>query len=341
LSAAAKKTESGRARLKQVYLICGSDEAKVELAARRLRRRVAEDSGTDINIDMFDAGHDPAAAVLRAADTPPFGETVRLVMVENVGRWQKADKDEIAAYLEDAPGYSCLALVGSGLRKNEALYKAVAAAGEILAYDAPRVSDMPAWIIEQARHRRLKLEMPEARRLLAIAGTSQRLIHGELDKLAAYKGVGMEPGGGKGAVKVEPEDIDAVCWVSAEARVWDLTDAIGARDQKAAFLHLEELLADRNEPASVFYTIARHLKRLSQVTAARELGEDPARAAAALGMKPYPAKKLAAQSADFTSEGLRRALAVFSRLDLDLKGGSELRPDLSLELALARVMEGL
>jgi DNA polymerase III delta subunit len=58
-------------------------------------------------------------------------------------------------------------------------------------------------------------------------------------------------------------------------------------------------------------------------------------------MKPYPAKKLAAQSADFTSEGLRRALAVFSRLDLDLKGGSELRPDLSLELALARVMEGL
>ncbi len=337
--------------LEPVYLITGSDEPKVELAARRLRRRVIDDSGTDLNIDIFDAGRDGATAVLQAADTPPFGDAIRLVMVNNIGQWRKADKDTVAAYLASPPDYCCLALVGAGLRKNEALYKAVAAAGDILAYDAPRASDLPAWVMEQARRHRLKMEPPEARRLIALAGTEQRVIMAELDKIAAYKGMGTGAGkgagksgaGGSGKVKgkVRMEDIEAVCWVSTDAKVWDLTDAIGARDSEATFMHLEELLGDRNEPGSVFFIVARHLKRLSHVTSALEKGEDPARAAAGLGMKPYPARKLAGQSANFTSAGLKRALRIFSDLDVDLKGGSELRSDLSLELAVARVLEEL
>ncbi|MBE0429332.1 MAG: DNA polymerase III subunit delta [Thermoleophilia bacterium] len=316
-------------RLKPVYLITGTDTPKVETAARRLRDRVSEDSGTDINIDIFDALDHSAGHVIQAASTLPFGEGVRLVMAMNIGAWNKPDKDELAAFLACPPEYACIALVGAGLRKTEGLYRAVEAAGEVLVFTAPTPANFPRWTQEQAEIRGLKLGAGEARRLVALSGPDQRAIAIELDKLAAYAGRGA----------VEMEDIEALCWVSPEARIWDLTDALGTRNREAVFRHLERLLADGTAPASVFFSLAKHLKQLSQVVAARERGEEAAASAAALGLKPFPAKKIAGQSRNFTGSGVRRAIAVFSDLDADMKGRSELRPDFALELAICRVLD--
>lgn len=322
-------TRNKKSALKPVYLITGSDETKVETAARRLRDRVVSDSGTDLNVDVFDASRDSAHAVMQAASTPPFGEGPRLVMVTGIGAWHKTDKDIISAFLAEPADYCCLALVGGGLRKNEALYRAVKDKGQVLTYDAPRQSDLPAWAMDQARKRGLDLEIHGARRLIAMAGTDQRTIITELEKLAAYRPEG----------KVSGEDIDAVCWSSVEVKTWDLTDALGARDKAATFRYLEQLLADHTDPNAVFYSLAAHLKQLSSVAEAAERGEDRVKAAAALGMKPYPAKKVAAQSRQFTSEGLRGALKVFAELDADLKGRADLRSDLALEIAVVRVLD--
>lgn len=322
----AKKKEE---QLKPVYLISGSDSPKVELAARRLRERVVADAGTDINIDIFDALDHHAGQVIQAAGTLPFGEGVRLVMVMNAGAWRKADKDDLAAFLGDPPEYSCIALVGSGIKKNEGLYRAVAAVGQVLAFESPRPSDFPAWTREQAALRHLKLGSAEARRLVSLAGQDQRSISGELDKLAAYIGKGQ----------VQTEDIETLCWVSPEVRVWDLTDALGAKNRSAVFRHLEELFAARTAPTSVFFSLARHLKSLAAVVAAGERGEDAGRAAAALGLKPFPARKIVEQSRNFTGEGLRAAIQIFAELDADMKGRRDLRPDFALEAALARVLD--
>lgn len=318
-------------KLKPVYLITGTDQPKMEAAARRLRERVISDSDTDINIDLFDALDHHAAPVVQAANTLPFGEGIRLVMVMNIGAWHKADKDILSEFLADPPDYSCLALVGGGLRKNELLYRAVEAAGKVLAFDSPRPSDFPAWAREQAAFRHLKLGNAQARRLVTLAGHDTRSITTELDKLALYAGPGA----------VELEDIEAICWISPEVRIWDLTDALGARDRPAVFRSLESLLQEQTAPTSVFFSLARHIKYLSEVVAARERGEDTSRAAAALGLKPFPAQKLIDQSQDFTAEGLRQALIILSGLDADMKGRSELRPDFALEAALARVLDAV
>lgn len=324
------ETEKKQA-LKPVYLITGSDAVKVARAAARLRQRVVEETGSDLSIDRFDAEDCYAQDVIQAASTPSFIGELRLVLVKNIGAWPKAEKDVITTFLADPPPYTCLAFTGSGIRKNEALAKAVEAAGQILVYDAPRASELPRWAQEQARQRQLKLGPDEARRLVELVGSDQQAILAEIEKLSAYLGKG----------KADAEDIEAVCWVSREARVWDLTDAIGARDRQATFRHLEELIADGSAPPAVFYTIATHLRRLAAVVEASERGEDAVKAATALGMKPYPAKKLAQQSSRFNAAELKQAVGLLAELDADLKGRSPMRPDLALELALARIMDML
>ncbi|MHB8793319.1 MAG: DNA polymerase III subunit delta [Thermoleophilia bacterium] len=315
--------------LKPVYLITGTDGTKVEKAMHRLRDRVIKESGTDLNVDSFDASTEDATTVIQAASTLPFGEGVRLVLVTDVGSWHKADKDIIANYLAMPSESTCLALVGGGIRKNEALFKAVAEAGQVLTYDAPRPSNLPAWVQEQAHDRGLKMAPAEARRIITLAGSDQRGILSELDKLSTYLGRG----------NVEMADIEELCWVSPEVRVWDLTDALGARDRQAVFRHLEELLADRTAPTSVFFSISKHLKNLCVVVSAKERGEDVMGAAASLGLKPFPARKLSDQSRNFAAAGLQQAVQILAELDADMKGRRDLRPDLALETAVARIMD--
>lgn len=327
MSARTKKKE----RLQPAYVIMGGDETKVETAIRRLKQRVTSDSGTELNVDIFDAAEAAAATVIEAASTPPFGEGVRLVLVLNAGAWHKADKDLVASFLADPPEYCCLALTGGGMKKNDTLVKAVAGAGQVLVYEAPRRSSLPRWAREQAQRLKVKLGQAEAQRLVTLAGFDQRTILTELEKLAAYKG----------GEKVEMEDLDELCWVAPEVRVWDLTDALGARDRAATFRHLEELMNERGSPTPVFAAVARHLRRISEVVSATDRGEDPVKAAAALGLKPFPAKKISSQSRNFTSEGLQKAIQILSEVDADIKGRDDLRPDLALERAMARVLDEL
>lgn len=326
---ATRKKIKKEEKLGPVYLITGTDSPKVEAAARRLWERVIADSGTDINIDLFDALDHHASMVTQAANTLPFGEGIRLVMVRNIGAWRKADKDILSEFLADPPGYSCLALVGGGLRKNESLYRAVETHGKVLAFDSPRPSDFPAWAREQAALRHLKLDNPQARRLVTLAGHDTRAINTELDKLALYAGQGT----------VQMEDIEAICWISPEVRIWDLTDAIGRRDRPAVFRSLEALLQEQTAPNAVFFALARHIRNLFELVAARDSGEDASRTASAMGLKPFPARKLIDQSQEFTVAGLRQALIILSGLDADLKGRSEIRPELALEAALAQMLD--
>jgi DNA polymerase III delta subunit len=60
----------------------------------------------------------------------------------------------------------------------------------------------------------------------------------------------------------------------------------------------------------------------------------PREAAARLKMHPFHAEKVFGQAQNFSEDDLRDAVVRLSELDLALKGGSRLAPDLELQRAL-------
>src|SRR5207244_3218867 len=75
-----------------------------------------------------------------------FGGEQRLVIIEDVDEWRAADAKTVAEYLKDPAPQTVLALVAAEVKKESALAKACAKAGDLLLYDAPRKRDLPAWI---------------------------------------------------------------------------------------------------------------------------------------------------------------------------------------------------
>lgn len=317
-----------KAPLKPAYLILGDDEPKVELALRRLRERIVEESGTELNIDEFVASEHGASEVIGAANTMAFLGGIRLVLVHGVDAWRKPDKEEFLRYLAAPAPDACVALVGRSLPAKDVLRAAFAKRRDLLEYRAPKPWELPDWTLKQGAKLGLQLGSAEARAIVERVGEHQQTILRELEKLATYKG----------RARITAEDIDLLVPVTLEARIFDLVDAVVDGHGPAAFTLVEELYASGEKPFGLFVMLSRQYHQLSRILAMREEGWSDEQIKAELKLKPYPAKKLFKQARSYSPEAARRALAHLVQVDARLKGMAGTQPELEFELCLGRLL---
>jgi DNA polymerase-3 subunit delta len=316
-------------QLEPLYLICGSDTPKVRRAVARLRRRVHDETASDLNIFVYDGRAVRAGVVLDEAQTPTFALGTRLLLVLEADRWPAADRDRLADYLADPAPDTCVALVGETFKKTERLSKLAEKRKAVLRYELPRRFELPDWARERAQARRLRLGRAEAQHLVDRVGSDPDTIESEIEKLAVYS-----PGG-----QVGVDDIDEVCVQSLEASIFQLMDAVGRRDARSAFRSLEILYSRGEDHFSVFFMLLRHVRQLRTLTDLPS-GVPSGEAARILGVAPFRAQKLVEQRGNFSRRELGRALVALADAEGRMKGKAQYEPKLALEMALARLISG-
>ena len=107
------------------YLIVGTDRPKVRRAVVRLRKRVIDEAGSDLNVVLLDAEHDPVEAFLDAAVSPGLTLGTRLLLVLNGHKWKAKARQAVVAYLQDPMPDTCVTVEGETFAASDALYKAV------------------------------------------------------------------------------------------------------------------------------------------------------------------------------------------------------------------------
>ena len=318
--------------LKAAYLICGNDQPKVRRAIARLRKHVFDETASDLNITTFDARSDTAAAVLQAANTPTFTLGTRLVLVTAADKWPAAERERIAGYLADPAPNVCLALVGGSFKKTERLTKLLERGKQVLRYELPKKYELANWVRERAAAHDARMGAAEARHLVAQVGDDAELLETEVVKLATYA---------RGAA-VTSDDIDTICSPTVEARIYELTDAVGRRDHGAAFRILESLFAAGGRPTDEIARAALFslVKHVGQLLAVLDLPYEmpPAEVAKTLGVHPFTAKKLVEQRERFDRRTLERALAALADAQAAMVGKSGLEAEFLLEIALGRLL---
>lgn len=319
----------GRKPLKAAYLILGDDKPKIELALKRLKARIVEQSGSDLDIDEFDASVDSASAVVNAANTLAFLGGTRLILVRQAEAWPKAEKDIIVTYLRSPAPDACLTLVAERLPSSDVLRVAMLKYGEVLEYPAPREGQMPQWLMREAANLfHVDLGLKEARLLVERCGDNQHILLRELEKLHLYA-YGR---------RITVEDILLLATSTVDASIFDLLDALATGRGAAAFAALEDLLTLGERTEVVFYRILRHFQNLSRVAAMRDGGMQQEAIQAELKMKPYAVRKLMEQTSLLGTDGISRKLAVLAETDARMKGMGTLPADMELQLCLGRLL---
>ena len=258
----------------------------------------------------------------------------RLVIVEEVERWKAADVKDVAAYLPAPAPATVLALVAEEIKTTDALAKAVAKAGEVLAYDVPK-RRLPEWVGEQFARLGAKADPDACRALVDMVGDNLDELASEVDKLAIWAG----------GDQIALRDVERIAAGRAETSIFSLTDAWGRRDVGAVLRSAEEIMERSHRPRSgelmrMIASLVNHVGRVRRCQKLAEQGVRPKDAAGRLKMHPFAAEKAFAQAANFTPDELADAIVRLAELDAAAKGGSRLPADLELERALIDVTRG-
>jgi len=307
-----------------VYLLTGNDRPKIVRALRRLRARFGAESVDQLAADSS-SGAD-AVAACNALGLFAGGDGGRLVVVEGVERWRKADVEAVTAYLADPVPGAVLALVANEPPRGDALAKAVAKGGQVLTFDAPKPRDLPSWVRAQFEGRGATIDNDGARALVEIVGGDLAGLATEADKITTWAA----------GRPITRADVEALATPAREATAWALTDAWGERDAAAVLAACEAEL-ERRDPFGISTRLAAHVGLVRSVQRLAADGLPAREIAKLLKLHEFRVKKALGHAGRYSEDELDAAVVRLAALDAAIKGASRLPSELALTRTLVEL----
>lgn len=316
------------AEMRPLYLIAGTDGAKIDATRARLRKRAERDGGTG-SLRVFEPGEGRGApdheAFLTAIPAMSLTESRRYLLVDGVERWRDAQLEGVVAALGGLPPDLSVVLIARD-KAPAKLAKAVKAAeGEVHEFEAPKAREMPGALVAEAKRLGFALDRQAARMLVDRMGANPQRLRNELERLALWAGEGG---------KVTAADLDAMVADTSEAAVWALSDTLLERDPAAALRIAERLISQGENVTGLIYGLASRLRKACAAAAMLEEGMPSAEVESKLGMHPYAAKQLVRRLQGVEAGELREATIALADLEVWCRGGADYGDELALTLAL-------
>jgi DNA polymerase III subunit delta len=316
--------------MRALYLIAGTDGAKIDATRGRLRARAEREAGADA-LEVFEPGEGRGMpdheALLAAIPAMSLMESRRYLLADGVERWRDRQLEAVAGAVGELPPDLTLVLIARA-KAPAKLSKAVKAAkGEVHEFEAPKAREMPRVLVADAQRLGFRLEPGAARLLVDRMGASPVRLQHELERLALWAGEGGE---------VTDADLEAMIADTSEAAVWSLSDALLERDAAGALRIGERLIEQGENVTGLIYGLASRLRSACAAAAQLAEGIPPKQVESSLKMHPYAAKQLVARLRDTDVASLRMATEALADLELWCRGGADYGDELALTLTLNR-----
>jgi DNA polymerase-3 subunit delta len=316
--------------LASLYLIAGTDEAKIDATRARLRARAEGDGGAGA-LEVFESSEGRGApdheALLMAIPAMSLTESRRYLLADNVERWRDKQLEAVAEAIRSLPPDLTVVLIARAKAPAKLAKAVMGAKGEIHEFEAPKAREMPRQLVGDARRLGFALEPAAARTLVERMRAGPVRLRNELERLALWAGEGGQ---------VTQADLDEMVSDTSEAAVWALSDALLERDPAKAASIAERLVSQGENVTGLIYGLASRLRKACTAAAQIEQGVPPKQVESGLGMHPYAAKQLVARLSQTSLDDLHEATIALADLEVWCRGGADYGDDLALTLALRR-----
>ncbi len=320
--------------MKPLYLIAGSDGAKIDATRARLRAR-AEREGGEATLEVFEAlegrGMPDHEALLAAIPAMSLMESRRYLLADGIERWRDKQLEPVIAALAELPPDLTLVLICRDKPPTKLLKAVKAVNAEVHEFEAPKAREMPRVLVGEAQRLGFRLDQAAARMLVERMGANPVRLRNELGRLALWAGEGGE---------VSADDLAAMVADTSEAAVWSLSDALIEGDAAAALRIGERLIGQGEGVTGLIYGLASRLRSACAAAAQLEEGIPAPQVESSLKMHPYAAKQLVKRLQGTDLASLRTATETLADLELWCRGGADYGDELAFTLALRKAAAG-
>jgi DNA polymerase-3 subunit delta len=297
------------------YIFHGDDDHSQRETLAETLAKLGDPAMISLNTTQFEANVS-FAQLRQACDAMPFLADKRVVIVHNLLSGKADYVKELAAYLPNLPETTRLFfLESSKLSAAHKLVKLAESGGNGFGkqFDRPQGAQLERWARQRVESKGGKIS-PRALNALAVnVGNDLQMLENEIEKLVLYRLADGQP--------IEMEDVALLCPHLAEANIFELVDALGQMNGRAAARLLQQKINEGAEPFGLFGMFIRQFRLLIQVKELADQGEKPPAIAKALRLHNFVAGKLHQQSQRFSMSQLEQIYARLLEIDLGVKTG--------------------
>ena len=328
--------EAGTGKLRPGYVLAGDEIFLLDRCRAAVLKAFVPPDLRDFCLSDLDLTSTSIFEVLDRAQTPSLMAPFQVIFVRNVRQLytRGAKKDEFAAldrYFKSPNPQAMLLFTADFLRipsdtrrmdlddKNrfERLTETLGAHCGMVELARVGEEDAMRWATAKAQESGLRLEADAARELVDALGADMMLVSSELEKLLLYTS-------GRGRITLG--DVETMVLSAKQRTLYELTDAISARDRVRALALLQGLLnsSDAGEDAAIghLYMLARTFRQMLVILEKNVRDSRATWQALWQGfrMPPFAADDLIRQARRYKSRReLTRALRLVARADLELR----------------------
>jgi DNA polymerase-3 subunit delta len=327
---------AGAGKLRAGYVLAGDEIFLLDRCRAAVLKAFVPPDLRDFCLSDLDLSSTSIFEVLDRAQTPSLMSPFQVIFIRNVRQLytRGAKKEEFAAldrYFQSPNPQALLLFIADFIRippdtrrmelddKNR-FERLTETLGQYCGMvELARVSDEDAmrWAVTKAQEADLRLEPDAARELVDALGADMMLVSSELEKLLLYTS-------GRGRITLG--DVETMVLSAKQRTLYELTDAISARDRVRALALLQGLLnsSDAGEDSAIghLYMLARTFRQMLVILEKNVRDSRAIWQALWQGfrMPPFAADDLIRQARRYKSRReLTRALRLVARADVELR----------------------
>ncbi|MDD3174554.1 MAG: DNA polymerase III subunit delta, partial [Herbinix sp.] len=238
---------------KQFYLLYGSEEYLKKLYRDKLKTAILKDDN-EMNYSYFEGKGAEPLKIADAAQTLPFFNDYRLIVIENSGLFKS--QSELSELCGRIPESTIIIFVETEIDKRNKLFKMVRDHGTVSEMNGLDEKNLKLFVASLLEQEGKKITEASIIYLLDKIGTDMVNICNEVEKIIGYT-IDREV--------ILREDIDAVVTTQIIGKIFQMIDAIGSKQPNKALALYYDLLSVREKPMSILFLITRHFNILLQV----------------------------------------------------------------------------
>ena len=315
-----------------VYIFFGEETYLMQQAVEQLRALLVPAGFEEFNYHRLTGKGLTVQELTEAVEAMPMMSQSTFVTVTDmdVFKLDEAQRTALVSLLEDFPEYCTLVFLYRQLpyKKDGKLKKltaAIAAHTTEIEFAPQGRQKLQKWVRRRFAAFEKELDDNAIDHLLFTCGSLMDGLVPEINKIAAYA---------KGK-RVTVADIDAVADPVLDARIFDMTNAVTARDYDRAATVLAELFRMQTEPIAILAVLGRELRQLYTARLALDGKKDAVWVKELWRMtSAYPATKLMEAARSVSRPWCRDAVRRCQTLDRRMKSERNLDTEGALKLFL-------
>jgi len=319
-----------------------------------MKARLGDPALASLNTTLLEDDKLTLGALQNACDTLPFLAEKRLVIVRNLlGRFEpprkegsagegaetlrpKANKGDqelaeaLRDYLPRVPPTTALVFLEDRFSPENPFFPLIKALPHFLKeFSPPQGQELHRWIREQVEDEGGQISPKAVVALAAFVGPNLQALSLEISKLVSYTG-GTRP--------IQEADVHLLVSAVQEATIFQLVDAVAARNRRRS-LEVLHLLLNRGVNANyILVMITRQIRILLEVKELAASGATAAQMQGKLGLHPFVIQKAQDQARAFTVERLEEIYRRLLALDAAIKQGRT-EPETALDILVTELTQ--